>query len=290
LRLLLVLLELSGALDAARESASHRRAPAPAARLSGDSTLWVDGNDAPRNYVTFTFDDGPTWAATPRVLDALAAHDLRATFFVCGYQFQGKKEKHRKNLELLRKIAAAGHVIGNHTHDHASLATLDFRAAIAQITRNDQALYDALGFRPRIFRAPYGLVPDAVRQYLRDVGYTTVRWNIDVMDFELNDAKEITRRVLDTVRARRGGIVVLHDVKYASVKAVPMILDGLRADNCKRLAAGKEPILPVELDFFLMQADGLPVPVPAEVATRAAETRKKLEEFCASRKKVARRK
>jgi hypothetical protein len=117
---------------------------------------------------------------------------------------------------------------------------------------------------------------------LDDLGYTIVRWSIDPGDYRPRTPAEIRDRVLHDLIERGGGIVLMHDTKLWSAKALPLILSGLERENCTRLAHGQEPIIPVSLDYFASDGEGKPLPVPPEVAARTERTRAALERRCAA--------
>jgi peptidoglycan/xylan/chitin deacetylase (PgdA/CDA1 family) len=273
----------SGGAAAAIAGAKASRADAqahPVARPRLEGTRFVDGRAGPRYYVAFTFDDGPAHTTTPIILKALADYGLRATFFVCGYKFDGDKEQNKLNAKVLEDEVAAGHMIGSHTYHHKNLSTLKDEQGLNEIRANDRAIAKVVGLHPRLFRPPYGAVTWRTQNFLEDLGFTIVKWDIDAHDFASTDVKKITNDVLASVFSREGGVVILHDVKPATATAFPAILAGLQAGNCKRITAGKEPIVPVELDFFALGADGNPLPVPADVAQRATDTRTRIVTQC----------
>jgi peptidoglycan/xylan/chitin deacetylase (PgdA/CDA1 family) len=197
-----------------------------------------------------------------------------------GYLFTGATERAEKNRGVLAYQLAKGHLVGNHTFRHTNLQLAKESDAIAAIRDNDRALFDAAQVRPRLFRAPYRRLTDAVRRYLGDLGYVHADWNVDALDFQLSDPDEIKDAIMKQIRAREGGIVILHDNKPATAKAFPLILRALTDENCKRLRKGKEPIVPVELDYFATDADGNPLPVPEEVVARTAATRARIVARC----------
>src|SRR5688572_23804496 len=88
-----------------------------------------------RRLVTFTFDDGPTPETTPAILRLLARHHVHATFFVIGSYLEGEKNRAKVSRHILKKTIAGGHLVGNHTHDHANLAALSPAEVIDQIDR-----------------------------------------------------------------------------------------------------------------------------------------------------------
>ena len=121
---------------------AHDPTPALAAR----SKIGTSGG-----RIALTFDDGPDRQTTPPILDELHKHDIKATFFVLGRQV-------KKNPELLRRIVAEGHTIGNHTYDHADLSDLNEEQMRRELRSTQKAVDDALGYHyPMVLmRPPYG--------------------------------------------------------------------------------------------------------------------------------------
>ena len=158
--------------------------------------------------LALTFDDGPNPAVTPHLLDLLAVHDVRATFFLIGTHVLAQPE-------LTRRIAAAGHAIGNHTMHHLRLPRHLDSTIRAELTACNDALEQALGRPVTLFRPPHGARRPAVLRIARSLGLQTVQWNLIVGDWKPLGASEILARLEHGIahnRARRQGTnVVLHD-------------------------------------------------------------------------------
>ena len=151
--------------------------------------------------ITLTFDDGPTGQFTEQVLDILREHHVPATFFVCG-----------KNVEahpnLLRRIVAEGHEVGNHTYSHPYFFFKSRRRMAEEIDRTQAIIEKVVGFRPNIFRPPYGarwfgLVPTLVRRSMH-----LIQWSATGYDWK-KDAAGITQTALRELKP--GAIILLHD-------------------------------------------------------------------------------
>ena len=178
-----------------------------------------------KGLVSLTFDDGPRPAFTPRLLDELARHKVKATFFVVGFRAQ-------RSPHLVRRIVREGHTIGNHTWDHPRLDTLPNKKIRKQLLRTRGAMR-AAGVRPsQLMRPPYGRINPRVRKVIRSVGLVPVMWDGDTRDWENGSARDIARRALNQLRPHKRNIVLQHDgVKRSaiSVRAVPRIIRGARA-------------------------------------------------------------
>lgn len=174
-----------------------------------------------RKCIALTFDDGPV-GHTGRLLDTLAEHGVKATFFVIGRNVAASPG-------LVRRQVAEGHVVGNHSYTHANLGQASAAAVRAEIGRTQSAVEAAAGVRPELFRPPYGATGPAVTAVARGHRLPQILWSLDTRDWLDRDAGVIERRVIRGARA--GQIVLLHDLQATTVQAVPAILRGLTAEG-----------------------------------------------------------
>jgi peptidoglycan/xylan/chitin deacetylase (PgdA/CDA1 family) len=176
--------------------------------------------------VALTFDDGPDPLYTPRLLDLLAAHRARATFFMIG----ARADRHP---ELVARVAAEGHVIGNHSWDHPSFPLISGEERREQVRACARAIspYDQ-----QLFRPPYGHQDLASWLDISQMGYRAVAWKIDAGDWEERDGPSIAEAVM--AKLQPGAIVLLHDGLFdavderffprdATISAVELLLNGL---------------------------------------------------------------
>ncbi len=149
--------------------------------------------------VALTFDDGPDPVSTPRLLNVLAAHRARATFFMIGVRAA-------QHPELVKRVATEGHAIGNHSWDHPSFPLISSRERRAQIRACARAMapYGRLLFRP-----PYGDQDLASWLDARRMGYRVVAWKVAAGDWVDRDGPSIADDV--TTDLRRGSVVLFHD-------------------------------------------------------------------------------
>jgi peptidoglycan/xylan/chitin deacetylase (PgdA/CDA1 family) len=193
----------------AGQAAAAAAAPAPAPGTAG--------------VVHLTFDDGPTPAWTPRVLELLARHRAQATFFVVGRQAAA-------HPELVRQAWAAGHGVGNHTWTHRRLTRLGAGALQAEVGPTSAAIQRATGAPVRCLRPPHGTVDAATAAQARALGLRLVMWDVDSNDWRRPGAGVIAGRVLGRVRA--GDVVLLHDGggdRSQTVAALQQVLASLSA-------------------------------------------------------------
>ena len=161
-----------------------------------------------------TYDDGPNDPHTYRLLDLLAQHQVRATFFLIG-RFV------RQRPEIARAIAEAGHLIGNHTMTHPLLVLRSLAEVRRELAGCNAALEDALGQPVRFFRPPHGgRRPDVLRS-ARELGLAPVMWNAMGYDWRPTTPQQIFANVEKGIaRNRRRGVgsnILLHDGGQASV-------------------------------------------------------------------------
>lgn len=149
--------------------------------------------------MALTFDDGPDPTWTPLLLDRLKALGAKATFFLIG-------ARALRHPELVARIVAEGHEIGNHTWSHVSLPTLSEAGAAEQLRRARDALKGAGG---ALMRPPYGDETFATNRIARAMGYRVTLWSVNPEDWLDDDSDTLARRILD--RAHPGAIVLLHD-------------------------------------------------------------------------------
>ena len=172
----------------------------------------VAGRDA--NEIALTYDDGPNDVATERLLEVLARYEVRATFFLIGGFV-------RQRPELVRSIAAGGHLVGNHTMTHPWLAWQSARRIREELVGCNAALEDVLGAAVRYFRPPHGARRPYVLRVARELGLTAVQWNVMAGDWNPVDAATIAGRVsrgIDRNRRRgRGSNVLLHDGGHSAI-------------------------------------------------------------------------
>jgi peptidoglycan/xylan/chitin deacetylase (PgdA/CDA1 family) len=180
------------------------------AALSAQSQLFgrvlIAGRNS--NEIALTYDDGPNDIATERLLEVLARHEARATFFLIG-RFV------RQRPQIARAIVDAGHLVGNHTMTHPWLAWQSSARIREELAGCNAAIEDAIGASVRYFRAPHGARRPMVLRMAAELGLVPVQWNILPRDWTSVGADEIAARVeRGIVRNQRHACasnVVLHD-------------------------------------------------------------------------------
>jgi len=157
--------------------------------------------DGPK-AIALTIDDGPNAIYTPQVLRLLEKHRVTATFSMIGLQVAAEPA-------IAREVAAAGHVISNHTWRHLDLAWLSPTAVVAEMDRATDAILRATGQTPRVFRAPYGAWSTAVLRRCEQTGMTPLDWSVDPRDWARPGVSAIIGNIMRNTRT--GSIILEHD-------------------------------------------------------------------------------
>ena len=209
------------------QKAPKQKAPTPAKKTEPRNSGGVDC----ANCVAITYDDGPG-AETNRLLDKLKAKNAHASFMVVA----PSAEQHP---ELLKRMKAEGHTIGNHTKSHRQLNTLSPAQVSQEIDAGNAAIKKATGQSTRWVRPPYGATNATVDQVTRDKGVSQALWDVDTVDWKDRNSEHVCSSAVQGARA--GSIVLMHDIHPTTVDAADCVIDGLRAKGLE----------PVSLDRLL---------------------------------------
>jgi peptidoglycan-N-acetylglucosamine deacetylase len=201
------LIGLTAAAAAAAASAAGYQCMSPTGQWYGRT---VTGGIRGSKRIAFTYDDGPNDPHTLKLLDVLAKHNVRATFFMIGRYV-------RQRPEIARAVAQAGHVIGNHTFTHPLLIFESEAQTRIQLVDCHQALQDAIGEHSSLFRPPFGGRRPATIRIARELGLETVMWNVTGYDWNAPLAAVIEKKV--TGQMRGGDVILLHDGGYRALGA-----------------------------------------------------------------------
>jgi peptidoglycan/xylan/chitin deacetylase (PgdA/CDA1 family) len=169
-----------------------------------------------RRAVALTFDDGPG-ESTPLLLDLLASHGVRATFFQIGANV-------RRLPGIARQVAEAGHCIGNHTASHAMLSLRSAEFIFAEMAEAQRIIAEATGCEPRYFRPPYGVRWFGMRGAQQRLRLTSIMWSTIGKDWKW-PADAVARRIL--AGAANGAIFCLHDGR--ALRAQPDVASTIEA-------------------------------------------------------------
>jgi peptidoglycan/xylan/chitin deacetylase (PgdA/CDA1 family) len=189
------------------------------ATWAGFESMWPTMHAYGRSFIglapgskqlALTYDDGPNDPDTLCLLDVLAKHDVKATFFVLG-KFVAQKP------EIVRALASAGHVIGNHSWDHPRLIFASNTELRSQIERTQKAIFDACGVTPTLFRPPYGGRRPGTLSAVRKLGLEPVMWNVTCYDWKPTTAEKVFAHAQRQIRG--GDVILMHDGDQAQMGA-----------------------------------------------------------------------
>lgn len=173
--------------------------------------------EAPK--IALTFDDGPSAAWTPALLDGLKERGVKATFFLIG-------ENADKNPEIVKRMAEEGHLIGNHTYHHVELTKVSEKEARLELADTSAAIVRITGKEPEYMRPPFGAWQRKLEQEIRML---PVLWTIDPLDWTTENQDEIVNKVV--TEAEENDIILLHDCYKSSVEAGLRIIDILQEEG-----------------------------------------------------------
>lgn len=176
----------------------------PTSQLFGRTVV---AGSAP-SEIALTYDDGPNPSCTPQLLELLAKHQVRATFFLIGNFV-------RREKQLVRELAGSGHLIGNHTISHPNLALQSAASIRRELSDCSKLLEDTTGTAVSLFRPPFGSRRPAVLRIARELNLAPVLWNVTGHDWDPIGASRILANVEDGIarngRRGRGSNLLLHD-------------------------------------------------------------------------------
>jgi peptidoglycan/xylan/chitin deacetylase (PgdA/CDA1 family) len=183
-----------------------------------------------KKEVALTFDDAPDGEFTPKILDVLKREGVKATFFVVGNRIEA-------HPDIMRRIVAEGHAIGNHSYNHANLPKLTDAEFRQQIRKTDELIRHYTGYVPTIVRPPYGAISEEQIKWLKSQNKIVINWNVDSLDWKSLDAKTVEANVLAHVFP--GSIILQHsgggtgEDLTGTVEALPNIIKHLRENGLK---------------------------------------------------------
>ena len=171
-------------------------------------------------YIALTFDDGPSGAITEKLLDGLAARNVKATFFLCGYRIE-------KFPEIAQRMAEEGHELGLHSNRHDYMQHMTKEEALDDLAECQSILTESTGVSARLFRPPGGLYSQALLAASRELGLSIVFWSVDPHDWDKEKSSQVLPYLLS--HASAGDIILMHDLTEHSVSAALSFIDTMYA-------------------------------------------------------------
>jgi cellulose synthase/poly-beta-1,6-N-acetylglucosamine synthase-like glycosyltransferase/peptidoglycan/xylan/chitin deacetylase (PgdA/CDA1 family)/spore germination protein YaaH len=223
--------------------------------------------------IVLTFDDGPDAAWTPKILDILKQENVKAAFFIVGQNGQ-------TNPDIVKRIFAEGHEIGNHSFTHPNLGEVPRQITDLELNATQRLIESLTGHSTRLFRAPYfgdaePRTPDEVIPTVlaQNLGYISVGLHLDPDDWKLKNedgsphtadqmVEDVLKQVEITTPEERGNIILMHDSggdRSATIEALPKIIHELRnrgyefttiGELANMTTAETMPIVPEDQTFY----------------------------------------
>jgi len=216
-----------------RKKGSYTRWPLPAAgeSKSGDPEIIL------------TFDDGPHERYTAVVLDELAKRNMKAIFFWVGRRVTKQSPHLARRRALVERAIREGHIVANHGVDHVHLCKVSAKRARAELVESVEVYRELTGLPIVFFRTPYGDHCKRLVRMLDELGLRHLHWDIDPMEWTDNNFRRVAgtlRRKMKRLDGR--AVMLMHDTRQATAKALPLALEWLDAENQRRRARGGRPI------------------------------------------------
>ncbi|WP_308286867.1 polysaccharide deacetylase family protein [Actinomadura parmotrematis] len=201
--------------QAQQAAVAKRRADTPTPTPTPSPPPPRDIDCAKVKCLALTFDDGPG-EYTERLLKTLQDEGVRATFFMLG-------ENVHHYRDLVRRMALDGQELANHSWSHPQLTGLTSSAVRSQVRRTQNAIKEAAGVTPALFRPPYGATDKRVG---KAVGMPEIVWSVDTLDWRYRSVSRARR--VGVKEPKRNGVVLFHDIHESTVDAMPAVVDGLK--------------------------------------------------------------
>lgn len=211
--------------------------------VTGQRVLPIYRVDTGENKIAISFD--ATWGTdlTSEILDILDEYSVKTTFFVAGYWVD-------KYPEYVVEIARRGHELGNHSYSHPHMNSLTDSGIITELEKNHAMIVDLTGQEAFLFRPPFGEYNNKVIESAKSIGYYTIQWSIDSLDWKNTTSDQIYRRVMDG--AGPGEIVLFHNAAKSTPDAIRRLIPDLQNQGYE--------IVPISAliyrDNFYMEHDG----------------------------------
>ena len=175
-----------------------------------------------QSCIALTFDDGPSGAITETLLDGLAARNVKATFFLCGYRIETFPE-------IAQRMAEEGHELGLHSNRHDYMQHMTKEEALDDLAECQSILVETTGVSARLFRPPGGLYSQDLLDASRELGLSIVFWSVDPHDWDKEKSAQVLPYLLS--HASAGDIILMHDLTEHSVSAALSFIDTMRANG-----------------------------------------------------------
>lgn len=183
--------------------------------------------DPQKKVLYLTFDAGYENGCTEAILDTLKEKDVKAAFFLVGSYVE-------KNADLVRRMAAEGHIVGNHTMHHYDMSKIQGKAAFTRELQDLETLYQQTVGQPldKFYRPPQGIYSLENLEMAKELGYRTVFWSLAYVDWK-NDAQPTQEEAFQKLlpRTHPGAVVLLHSTSQTNAQILGQLIDKWKADG-----------------------------------------------------------
>lgn len=202
------------------------------AQLVQTGPMAIAGTQTEQKVVALTFDHSWGNRFTPSILDTLKTHQIKATFFIMGPWA-------KKYPEVAKRIAEEGHEVGSHGYRHENYGDMSAEWVKEDITKAHTLIKETTGVDATLIRPPNGSYSKLSLQTTEDLGYNTIIWNIDSLDWKNPGKDVIVERVMK--RLKPGGIILLHasDTPVQTADALPILLEKIKAEGYEIVTVGE---------------------------------------------------
>jgi peptidoglycan-N-acetylglucosamine deacetylase len=185
----------------------------------------VNEGDTSSGAVALTFDDGPVAGNTEKILDILKQKNISATFFCIGHRVEA-------NPELVKRMHAEGHIVGNHSFVHGKLFSLQSaHKMVKELTQTDAVITNLTRKKPTYFRPPYGVTNPNVAVAVTHTAHKTIGWNVRSLDTVTRKKETLWKRITKSVKP--GDIILFHDTSALTIEVLPAYIDHLTKSGLK---------------------------------------------------------
>lgn len=176
----------------------------------------ICNNEIQKNHIAITFDDGPNDKFTPQVLNLLKKFNVKATFFCVGKQVQ-------KHPEIVQRIIAEGHVVGNHTFTHdEQFGFFNTNKVISELLETNLIIKETTGKDVKLFRPPFGVTNPRIKKALVKTNLMSIGWNVRSLDTTSKSVTLILSSIFRVVK--KGDVILLHDTSEKSIDVLEQLL------------------------------------------------------------------
>ncbi len=177
-----------------------------------------EGRNGSNRNIMLTFDDGPSLGTTPALLEILARCQIKALFFTVG-----KKLATRDGSAIAKQAGSEGHVLGNHSYSHQNLCEFSRDKVQDELKRTHDLICEYAG-ECKYFRPPFGRSNSIVAEIVQELGYTTLLWNVDSLDWKLKQNGQWIDHAMDQINTRETSIVLMHDIHRTTVENLESLI------------------------------------------------------------------